>query len=82
MAEEFKPQEWGVSEMEQKLIKIAVQLEIERKRDNITQAELAEKSGISQSQISRIERLQCVPSFETLYKIASALNLTLYVEIR
>lgn len=78
----FVPEEWGVSEVGQTLVKVAVQLEIERKKKGLTQKELSEKSGINQSQISRIERLECVPSFGTVYKIAKALDLKLVIEIK
>lgn len=40
-----------------------------------TQAELAEKSGLPQSHISRLENGQHSPSAKTLEKIAAALNL-------
>lgn len=45
-----------------------------RKQAGLTQVQLAEKSGIPQSHISRLENGEHSPSFITLEKIASALN--------
>ena len=42
--------------------------------EDLTQKELAEKSGVRQSNISRIEKGQAVPSLVTLDKIAKALG--------
>jgi DNA-binding XRE family transcriptional regulator len=49
---------------------------------NITQAELAEKSGIRQSNISRIENGSCSPTVHTLKQIAKGLGRELHVEFR
>ncbi len=46
----------------------------------VTQAELAEKSGLSQEAISRIERGNANPSVGTLEKIAEALDLDLTIK--
>lgn len=78
----FNPEDWGVSEIGETLIRVAVQLENERKELGMTQEELSEKSGIDQGHISRIERLECVPSFGTLYKLAKGLGKELVVEIK
>ena len=48
-----------------------------RKSAAITQAELAEKIGISAKQLSRIEMASFVPSLITFLKIVQILNLTL-----
>ena len=45
-----------------------------RMEQDLTQKELAEKSGVRQSNISRIEKGQAVPSLVTLDKIAKALG--------
>lgn len=42
-----------------------------------TQRQLAEASGVSKSQIDRIERNESKPSFETIRDIAHALGATL-----
>jgi len=51
-----------------------------RKNAGLTQAELAERIGAEKGYISRIERGLIVPSVSTLYRIASAMGLT--VELR
>jgi len=56
---------------------IAKKIKLARKNANLTQAELAEKIGISAKQLSRIELGSFVPSLITFLKIANALNLTL-----
>ena len=53
-----------------------------RCNQNITQAELAKKSGIRQSNISRIENGSCSPTIHTLKQIAKGLNCELHVEFR
>lgn len=78
----FQPVEWGVAESSQELIRVGTLVENERNAQGLTQEELSEKSGISQSQISRIERLECIPSFHTLYKLADALGKKLAIEIK
>ena len=45
-----------------------------RNEKNLTQAELAKSSGIRQSNISRIEAGQVVPSLTTLRKITKGLS--------
>ena len=51
-----------------------------RKKQNLTQAELAERIGAEKGYISRIERGLIVPSVSTLYRIVSAMGLK--VELR
>lgn len=70
----FNPTEWGVSEFDQKIIKLVSDLEKERKSLKLSQKEVALLAGISQGQLSRIENLESIPSLETIYKIASALK--------
>lgn len=45
-----------------------------RKKAGMTQTQLAEKAGIPQSHVSRLENGEHSPSFTTLEKIAMALN--------
>ena len=52
-----------------------------RAQRDLTQKELAELSGIDQSDISKIERGIANPTVSTLEKIASALNGKLIIEI-
>jgi transcriptional regulator with XRE-family HTH domain len=52
-----------------------------RRRAAITQAELARKLSVPQSQISRWERGAVVPSLETLQRIVRACGLALVVGV-
>jgi ribosome-binding protein aMBF1 (putative translation factor) len=53
---------------------IAMQVVELRERHALTQAELAERSGIDQADISRIERGSTSPTARTLQRIADALD--------
>ena len=46
----------------------------------MTQKELAEKTGIRQSNLSRIENGMCSPTVETLARIAAGLGKQLKIE--
>ena len=73
---EFR-EEWGKSRIEYELMKMLVEL---RCKENLTQQQLAEKTGLRQSNISRIENGTCVPSIQTLELIAKGLGKTLKIE--
>jgi len=47
-----------------------------RKRADLTQAQLAEKTGYSDSYIGQVENARTKPSLEAIVKIASALSVT------
>lgn len=51
-----------------------------RTESNLTQAQLAEKTGLRQSNISRIETGAAVPSIKTLETIAKGLGKTLVID--
>ena len=51
-----------------------------RIENNITQEELAQRTGIRQSNISRIESGAVSPTIETLARLASGLGKTLKIE--
>ena len=51
-----------------------------RKREGLTQKKLAAVSGISQADISRLERGTGNPSIKTLQRVAKALNMVLKIE--
>ncbi len=46
---------------------------------NMTQAELSERSGVRQSNISRIENGMCLPTLDTLKALADGLNKKLVI---
>lgn len=48
----------------------------------LSQKQLAELSGVRQSNISRIERGTCTPDLETLSKLAYAMNKKLEIKIK
>jgi len=58
------------------------QIILARKELNITQQELAERTGIKQSNISRLEKGTYNPSLQSLKKVAKGLNKELHVEFR
>lgn len=53
-----------------------------RDEQGITQAELAERTGIRQSNISRLEGGNYNPSLEFLSRIARGLGMELHIELR
>ncbi len=53
-----------------------------RCEQDITQAELAKRSGLKQSNISRIENGTCSPNLSTLKQIAKGLGKELHIEFR
>jgi len=71
--------EWERQRPEREYIKaiIAARLEL-----NLTQKELAAKTGIRQSNISRIENGNSSPTVATLQQLASGMGKTLHIEFR
>lgn len=67
---EFK-KEWDASQLEFDITEMIIAA---RREQNLSQKELAAKSGIRQSNISRIENGQCVPNITTLQRIAAGLG--------
>ena len=58
------------------------QIIIARNELNITQKELADRTGIKQSNISRLEKGTYNPSLSSLKKVAKGLNKELHIEFR
>ncbi len=73
---EFK-KEWDCSELEYQLMIMILK---ERNEQHLTQSDLAERTGIRQSNISRIEKGQALPSISTLSKIAHGLGKQLQIK--
>lgn len=48
-----------------------------RVRNGLTQQELAQRTGMKQSQIARLERLDSVPTFNTINRYANGLGYVL-----
>lgn len=75
---EFK-KEWDALELEHE---IQIELIQARADSNMTQSELAEKSGVRQSNISRIENGNAIPRIDTLAALASAMGKKLTISIK
>ena len=71
--------EWERQRPKREYIKAIIASRIEQ---NLTQKELAEKTGIRQSNISRIENGNCSPTVATLQQIADGVGKTLHIEFR
>ena len=72
---DFK-KEWDDHEMEYQLTMMLMK---EREAQHMTQTELAERTGIRQSNISHIEKGQASPTLATLRRIARGLGKELQV---
>ena len=59
--------------------RIINELSEERIRQGLSQRQLAERCGLKQSAIARMESVQSVPRLDTLIRVANALNLKLEV---
>ena len=73
---EFK-KEWDALEPEFNVIQAMID---ERKNSNMTQKELAERTGIDQSDISKIETGNANPSLSTLKRLADGMDMILRLE--
>ena len=72
---EFK-REWDEMEPEFQLIKAMLK---GREDQKLSQRQLAERTGITQSDISKIETGEANPTLETLKKLASGLGMNLNI---
>ena len=70
-------QEWDNGEMEYQLMMMVLKA---RSEQNLTQSELAERTGIRQSNISRIESGSNSPTVATLQQIAKGMGKELHIE--
>ena len=73
---EFR-EEWEKLEIEYNMMQAMVDA---RKRSNITQKELAEKTGIDQADISRIETGNGNPTLAVLKRLAEGMDMVLRIE--
>ena len=71
--------EWERQRPEREYIKAIIAARIEQ---NLTQKELSARTGIRQSNISRIENGNCSPTVATLQQIADGVGKTLHIEFR
>ena len=75
---EFR-EEYKKSRIDFEIMKAIISARCEQ---DLTQQELAKRSGLKQSNISRIENGSCSPNISTLKQIAHGLGLELYIEFR
>lgn len=73
---EFKA-EWDALEPERQIIRAMLE---GRERVDLTQQELAEVTGITQADISRLENGTANPSLRTLKRLASGMGMRLKVD--
>lgn len=71
--------EWARQAPEREYIKAIIAARME---SNLTQKELAQRTGIRQSNTSRIENGNSSPTIATLQQIARGMGKTLYIEFR
>jgi ribosome-binding protein aMBF1 (putative translation factor) len=72
-------EEWERQKPEREYTRAIVAARVEQ---NMTQAELSAKTGIRQSNISRIENGNCSPTIATLQQIADGIGKTLHIEFK
>lgn len=71
--------EWDALQPEHALVQAMIDA---RKRTGLTQQQLAEKTGISQSDISKFETGGGNPSIKTLQRLAAGMGMILHVEFK
>ena len=72
-------EKWEQQRPERDYIKAIIAARVEQ---SLTQKDLAEKTGIRQSNISRIENGSCSPTVNTLQQLAAGMGKTLHIEFR
>lgn len=72
-------EEWEKTRPEFEIMRAIINARAEK---NLTQKQLAERTGLRQSNISRIERGVCNPNIATLKTIAKGLGKELHIEFR
>lgn len=68
-----------VSPTDHKIYEIVNTITQERKRQNLSQDELSEKSGLTKNTISRIETFVSTPTLPALIKLSYALGLDICI---
>lgn len=68
-----------VTPVDEKIYEIVYCLTQERKKQNLSQEDLATKSGLTKNTISRIETFVSTPTLVALIQICHALNLDLII---
>ncbi|RWZ59100.1 XRE family transcriptional regulator [Halobacillus fulvus] len=60
--------------------RIAAQIKSSRKKDSLSQQELADRAGVPKSTIGRIEAGMTSPRTETLYKLSKVLGVPFVID--
>ena len=68
-----------IDPLEELLARIGKEIRVARKSAGLTLKDLAERTGLSVSLVSQIERAQTSPSIMSLYKLATALKIELVI---
>lgn len=76
-AELIGEDESGQIKIAKKAGEIIAQLITERYNQKLTQKELAERAGLTQSAVARLENLDALPRLDTLLKVVDALGMEL-----
>ena len=71
--------EWAALEPEYQIIRAMI---LAREESGMTQKDLAEKTGIAQGDISKLENGNSNPSLKTLQRIAEGLGKSLVIEFK
>ena len=71
--------EWERQRPEREYVTAIIAARLEQ---NLTQKELSKRTGIRQSNISRIETGNCSPTIATLQQLAGGIGKTLHIEFR
>lgn len=74
---EFSKEEKEYLLEQEKISALIISMISRRVELNMTQRDLAEKTGIKQPMIARIERMDSIPRLDTLVKLFTALDLNL-----
>lgn len=74
---EFSKEEKEYLLEQEKISALIISMVSRRVELNMTQRDLAEKTGIKQPMIARIERMDSIPRLDTLVKLFTALDLNL-----
>ena len=69
--------EWDALQPQRAIIQAMIDA---RKESGLTQKELSERTGIAQSDISRLERGNANPSLRTLQRLAEGMGMKLKIE--
>jgi len=64
------------------ILEVAFELTVEREKAGLTQKQLAERAGMYQAEISKIERGLSNPSILTLQRLAECMGLTLQIRFQ